>query len=156
MLKTRPLVKEVWTVKDLHAAWSCSSTMQDVICDICLRDMHICIFHTQGIPNKCPDRKNSKLNTIGPNFTKYITWEVLFRLSLLVRNYQKLISRHKGFRLLVIESVHCFLGGTPWQGDPVCPWTFELQADAAGNSITSVVAFSLHGKTRRIFEWAPM
>ena len=60
-----------------------------------------------------PIEKNPKLNTIGPNFTKYITWEVLFRLSLLVRNYQKLISRHKGFRLLVIESVHCFLGGTP-------------------------------------------
>ena len=100
-------------MKDLHAAWSCSSTMQDVICDICLCDMHICIFHTQGVPKKCPDRKKSKLNKIGPNLTKYITWEVLFRLSLLVGNYQKLISRHKGFRLLVIESVHCFLGGTP-------------------------------------------
>ena len=51
-------------MKDLHAAWSCSSTMQDVICDICLRDMHICIFHTQDdqdVPKKCPDRKKSKI-----------------------------------------------------------------------------------------------
>ena len=55
-------------MKDLHAAWSCSSTMQDVICDICLRDMHICIFHTQGVPKKCPDRKKSKIEHDGSKF----------------------------------------------------------------------------------------
>ena len=48
-------------MKDLHAAWSCSSTMQDVICDICLRDMHICIFHTQGVPENVPIEKKSKI-----------------------------------------------------------------------------------------------
>ena len=48
-------------MKDLHAAWSCSSTMQDVICDVCLRDRHICIFHTQGVPKNVPIEKKSKI-----------------------------------------------------------------------------------------------
>ena len=98
-------------MKDLHAAWSCSSTMQDVICDICLRDMHICIFHTQGSPNKCPDRKKFKIEH---------DWSKFYQVHNLgspvsAKSFSKKLPKiqTQGFRLLVIESVHCFLGGTP-------------------------------------------
>ena len=57
---------------------------------------------------KCTNRTKSqpKMSAVGLNFTINMTWEGLIRLSLGKKRPKKLISRHKGCRLLVIEPVH--------------------------------------------------